>query len=64
MPELDVDSIMQVTFEDYAKNYIDEDIKVLSSEQKVFDILNIRPQNDTNVKSGSSTKYSIARKYK
>lgn len=40
LPELDVDSIMQVTFEDYAKNYIDEDIKVLSSEQKVVDILN------------------------
>lgn len=40
LPELDVDSIMQVTFEDYAKNYIDEDIRVLSSEQKVVDILN------------------------
>lgn len=40
LPELDVDSIMQVTFEDYAKNYIEEDIKVLSSEQKVVDILN------------------------
>ena len=40
LPDLDVSGVKQCTFEQFAKNYINEDINVNSSDKKVIDSIN------------------------
>lgn len=56
LPDLDVSGVDQCTFEQYAKNYLNEEFKINSSEKKVLN--NIMGTNENNVdKFKSSIKY-------
>ncbi len=56
LPDLDVSGVEQCTFEQYAKNYLDENIEVNSSEKKVNKSINGKLLNDID-KFKSSIKY-------
>lgn len=46
LPELDVSGVSQFTFEQLAKDYIDEDINITSSSKKVTNSINGKKNND------------------
>lgn len=56
LPELDVSGVTQLTFEMFAKEYIDEDIIINSSNKKVNDNISGKSKNDID-KFKSSLKY-------
>lgn len=56
LPELDVSGVEQCTYEDFAKNYIDEDININPSDKKV--LASISGKNETDIdKFKNSIKY-------
>ena len=57
LPELDVSGVEQCTFEQYAKDYIDEDIIINPSEKKV--VASISGKNNTDI-----DKFKCSMKYK
>lgn len=57
LPDLDVSSVEQCTFEQFAQMYIDENISVNSSDKKVID--NIEGKNNSDV-----DKFKCSIKYK
>ena len=57
LPELDVDGVEQCTFEQLAKNYVDEDIKINLSDKKV--VMNIAAKMNNDI-----DKFKCSMKYK
>jgi len=57
LPELDVSSITQCTFEQFARNYLNEDIEINSSEKKVTNSISGKTDNDID-------KFKCSMKYK
>lgn len=58
LPELDVFSVKQCTFEDFAQNYIGEEININSSDKKVTKSIAGKIDNDID-KFKSSMKYKV-----
>lgn len=46
LPDLDVDGVEQCTFENFTKSYIEEDIKINSSDQKVVESISGKRSTD------------------
>lgn len=56
LPDLDVDGVEQCTFENFTKSYIEEDIKINSSDQKVVESISGKRSTDID-KFKCSAKY-------
>ena len=62
LPELDVNGVEQCIYEDFVKNYIDEDINVNSSDKKVIENISDK-RNDRKIYEYIYLQYYIETSY-